>query len=303
MSQAKCFKCARNVIDPFFCSKCKKPYHPSCGLQTGYNADGSYVKCCRPSPRSLSSSSATKSDSAVLKAIAELKVSFESRFDKVDSKLDHLGNRVLSNELEIQDLNKRVSNVEGKIQNLINAESKNIIARQCLVEVGNRERRKKNLVLFGFPEHESSTVLPNNNESNKNILRNSITDLFKRFVSINNLEDINTFRLGIIAQVSQLKPRPVKIICATEEKARVIRQMFVAAKGDLTHAHLLKNMWLNVDKTKMQVEEIAEKKNEFTARLQGGEEDLKLGYRNGYPVIMKKKNPLLQKSTAALVIT
>lgn len=159
MSQSlKCYKCTKNVSEQDNCIKCNKFYHPSCASLVVVNSDGSYTKCCKIITRSLSpGSSNSGNDFAVLKAIADLQKSFQTRFDNVDSKLDDLINRISNNETKVDNLTDRITAVEGKLNKIDKFENYNDLARQCLVEVERRELRKK--VLFRFVSLSTTRAL------------------------------------------------------------------------------------------------------------------------------------------------
>lgn len=79
-----CGKCLQKVINPIFCTGCRAPYHPSCGMQINKNNDGSFSKCCKPRLRNQVHSSTSD---VLLKAIENLKIFMSTRLDGIDAKL------------------------------------------------------------------------------------------------------------------------------------------------------------------------------------------------------------------------
>lgn len=103
------------------------------------------------------------------------------------------------------------------------------------------------------------------------------------------MECINAFRIGKITQEQLQKPRPIKILFATEERARVTRQTFVAAKRDGTHSLILKDMWLTPDRTKMELDQISQVRKEVAAHRQN-RENVRLSFRRETPIVVTNKH-------------
>lgn len=125
-----------------------------------------------------------------------------------------------------------------------------------------------------------------NSISNNEKLSCVVVNVLGEYIPLGELENIKVFRVGTFAQGPHSRPRPVKIICATGEKAQAILRMFVAAKKNPIQLGELKEMWMSKDNTKMQLEEIRLIKDQFNQRCQNGEQNLKIVYRRGIPTII-----------------
>lgn len=88
-----------------------------------------------------------------------------SKLDDITNKLDDAVARIESTENRINYIDDRLTALEGmKNNNNLNGggESFSILtARQCFWEFEDRQIRKK-FIIFGVPEHESMSNVPNN---------------------------------------------------------------------------------------------------------------------------------------------
>lgn len=153
--------------------------------------------------------------------------------------------------------------------------------------------RKHNLDLFGFPDNDKTNNVELATNDNNDNLCSVVKNVLNKFISSTDLENVCVHRIGKTAQVQNPRPRPIKIICATEERAQVVLKTFVAAKKNAMHSQELKEYWMTNDKTKMQQEEIRAVKEELILHQQGGEENLSVVFRRGVPTIVKR--PLMRQ--------
>lgn len=224
--------------------------------------------------------------------LSEIKTSLGDRIDNIATMLDNTIIRIDSNETKIDEVAARVSAVEGIIENLnINPVShdSNFVARKCMSEMISRESRKKNLILFGFPEPDTSNA---SNNVFHSVSGDVLIAFFSNIIPNNMFENSKHFRLGKLSQ-DQSKPRPLKIIFESEERARQVFRTFLTVKADSKFSEKLKALWMSLDRTKMQVEELSVLRGELKQRVEAGETDITIGYRGGIPRIIKRKSPEL----------
>lgn len=313
LSAKVCLFCNKTVNDAIFCKSCASPYHRSCANRVGVLESGAFSKCCRPrSPimsqtdsGSLASSAVNDTgltinslESIINKAIGGLQCEIKGNFttltssvDNLSKKFDEISCKVDETISTISDHSKRLSVLEGVVDNL----NTNSIARDCMSEIRDRLSRSRNLILFGFTE---------NGENDKNVLsRNlstSVSKLFLNYSSPSLLDNSKLFRIGISAQ-TQGQSRPVKIVCESEEKARALHVSFLSAKRDEKYRHLITNMRLSWDKTRMEMEELAQLRKELTMRQEKGEIHARIVFRHGVPMIVSSsQHP--KPSTSAQVL-
>lgn len=288
-----CPRCKQNVVlEPIFCSGCNSSYHPGCAKLTPVMENGSFSKCCKSGSRSSSPIPPSGVD-YIMEAIKNLDMKISSRLDTMNACFEESLTRIANTEVRVEDLSTRLTNVEGKLRDIIpTVDNVNInsISSLCLSEINNRTQKEKNLVFFGLPEHvtsgESSANSINNNNSD-NVRSHLITTL-KNVIPPSNFDNVKMIRLGKIVQGQERKPRPVKLICATAERARALLQTFVDAKRDQARSPSLKDMWMSQDRTRMELDAISKIKDQLSTRLQNGEKDLIMVFRRGIPVIIKK---------------
>lgn len=303
-----CVMCKQNVVDAVFCKICSTPYHPGCANRTTLLSNGGYSKCCRPksplpqiqtdsntpasSQERIENQSITNDsiESIINKAIRDLQVGLDKNFsivsrtiNEVSSKVDNMSLKVDEVVTTVTDHSERIAVIEGTLENL----HINSLSRNCLSEIQDRLSRSRYLILFGLVEDKNNK----SNEHSKENISITVTQLFSKFSTLDLLENLKTFRIGSFTQTQQ-HPRPVKIICSSEERARLIHKAFLEAKKDDALRHHIQNMRLSKDMTKMQVEEVSQLRKELELRQQAGEMNTRLVFRNGVPSIV---SPTLQR--------
>lgn len=303
-----CFGCKKSVVgETISCSGCKTLYHPGCASRLTSLEGGAYTKCCRPraqSPRNtdfLSIASSSQTNEAVINTdmlvskvlaglqpeLAEIRHSMNNltiTMNDITSKVDDTRDRLTSTESKVLELEDKIDTMEGKMLNM-NTSSTNTydldsISRNCMAEYENRMSRKNNLILFGLSEH----VIIEIGHDSRNDDKEKISQLVSSFVRTPLLDGISTHRIGLYLQ-NQTRPRPVKLICHSQEDAKEFLYCFIKAKK--RKSPLLTNLTLSMDKTKMQQIEFASLKRELMSRRQLGETNIIISYRHGAPVITK----------------
>lgn len=298
----KCAKCNKEISRavPTHCVGCDLPYHPGCAIQLPTIPDGSFARCCRPgstSPINSQGSQSSNNIDSVMRAINALTrnvsenfTTMTENFSDINTKLDDTLSRLTNMEGRIVGLSNRMSAVEGRLEKCETTLSEKVDHKSdtniCINEVIDRNERKKNLVLFGLHENENVNEDPLNTDAHNNNFKTLVTNKLKNFTKTKDLERCRIFRIGSNAQVPQ-KPRPVKIVCASEEKAQQILRTFILVKRDPTRSSEVKTLSLTRDKTPMQREEIRVLQEQLTVRRLEGETNIAMGYRRGVPTIIK----------------
>lgn len=188
--------------------------------------------------------------------------------------IDSLKNDVESLKLEVADLkkaNKVISESfsEGKSTNSITNVLNN--ANDVISEITERESRKKNVIIFGLPEAED---IQNDKAKCLEILKT----VDSQVESIPKL-----FRLGKIPTNGTARPRPIKILLTSSDKAIELMKKAKILKS----IDRFKNITLTSDKTPIQQQQYKELKLELNRRMSNGEKNLIIKYRNGEPKIVK----------------
>lgn len=253
-SEMICVRCKSSVIEAIFCIGCNAPYHSSCAKLVPKLENGAFSKCCKNKTQSTheqSSSSLSPGltadtiekiiNGAVSRAVTALNVKFSNVTDSVNilsNKMDSIAitmedavSRIGSTERRVDVLHDKVEILEGIVADITNYSRQNIdvnsVSRACLDEINDRIKRNKNLVLFGLVESSSNSSV----DSVKNNDKLKIVNLLSKFSEPTLFEGVKLYRLGSFAQ-DQLKPRPVKLICPSEEIAKQIYQSFILAKKE-----------------------------------------------------------------------
>ncbi|KAJ3666212.1 hypothetical protein Zmor_001665 [Zophobas morio] len=142
-------------------------------------------------------------------------------------------------------------------------------------EVLERQKRGSNIIVYNLPEHPASIPklerLANDKQNISNLI-NSLDDTV-------DTSNPNCFRLG---KFSELRARPIKVVLQSEEDVfKLIRK----AKN-LSTTQEFKNIRIPFDRTPKQQELYNQLKKKLKDRIEQGESNLKIRYRNGTPTIV-----------------
>lgn len=320
-----CFWCKNLVIRASRCPGCNAPYHKECTLLIDRLENGAYAKCCKPRAASStdiavnlqtpgsSDSSLTATD--VAKIVREVnkelfdqlsesfKNSLDSLKDSLTSKIDNALSMINHTDTKVNDLFDRVNHVEVCVGNfsekLSTLPDVGNMVRSCAAEIEDRESRKKNIILFGLPE---TGISQNPGQCSDSDIKNA-KDLLSLFSSATIIDSVKLIRLGSSSSVQdQHKLRPMKISCSTVDMAKQLHLDFLKIKRGENPPENLKEIWLVPDRTKLQLQELADLKKEMLSRRSKGERNLRMVYRHGIPFLTthiqsKKVMNLAQEST------
>lgn len=167
--------------------------------------------------------------------------------DDITSKLNNAVARAEISEKKIDHIDGKLFVLEGIANDnniggngLVNSEP---TALQCILEFKERQSKKKNFILFCVREQDVMSVVTSETSVDNNCTQ-SIRCLKPPFKAIDILNKIKVLRLGSYKQGKYaVKPRPIKIICTSEEVSGTVRHVFLKAKADPTYKTTLKKIY------------------------------------------------------------
>lgn len=154
----------------------------------------------------------------------------------------------------------RMEKIEGKHKEIesrcrrIEEDQMNIFS-----ELEERERRKTNLVVTGVPEREDGTV-----KERMEWDEEKVKSLFQDLAELDRGDFTKTYRLG---RVDSRKPRPLKIVCRSDE---IKRKILMKAK-DLRSMSTYEGTYVNPDQTPLQQRQSKALREEYKRRKTLGE--------------------------------
>lgn len=154
-----------------------------------------------------------------------------------------------------------------------------IETEKIIHEISEREKRKNNIVVFGYKEATSSS----RNEQSK--LDNELVDEICLDLGITDA-NIKTFRLGKYDPTQSERKRPIKVAFSSESSVITVMRNLAKLKDNPRFT----NMFIFRDRTPMQIQLHNEVKAELSARLNNGEADIKIKYIKGIPSIVSTLN-------------
>lgn len=144
---------------------------------------------------------------------------------------------------------------------------------EIIVEATERVRRSQNIILSGVPETpEASNGPPNDARIVGEILS---------IVNRNSAFDHNPLHIQRLGKPSD-KPRLIKVVLSNSHVAKNILKSKNALAGTR-----FKNVRIQDDKTPKQIEFLNTVRTELKERLDAGETDLTIKYKNGIPTIIE----------------
>ena len=253
------------------CAGCGINYHnDNCLKLAKRRSNGIFNYCCKNSRNANTSNI----DPTLKPLWALIESKLNSSLDTIDGRFNELETK-LENKIEL--LAKSTSILEDKcdlIDNRINSIEDNIgsLSQTTISEVKEMIQREKNIILFEF--EDSINAAKEDLIKVKDIFTNSsVTVPF-------DINSIKTQRLG------------KKFI---QGKHRLLRVMFRSSEHTSWVFHNKKklfngNIKVNGDLTKNQQAYYKSIKSELMSRINSGEENLYIAYRNRVPYIAKKFN-------------
>lgn len=196
----------------------------------------------------------------ILKAIGELKEEIEKLKTCKSTQNDSLSK---SNQIRVQ--------MQGDTT-IMNFE-------ELLTEINERNKRTKNLIIFGVNEQNTNGESTTQKESD----RNTITEILQEVQPDQQFEITNNMRLGRY-QIN--KVRPIKVCLKNEEQVHKIIKSAKLLKNKPNFGHIA----ISFDRTKRQIEQYKTIKDELIRRHNLGDTNCRIKYINGNPKIISTVN-------------
>ena len=148
-------------------------------------------------------------------------------------------------------------------------------------EVSERQRRGKNVIVFGLPE--------TNADSKQERMKSDVAFLAELggSIEVDVSQAADLLRLGKFDHAKTVNSRPLRISMPHERAVST----FLRAAGRLKGNERWKNIRIAGDKTPMQLKLHREMRQQLNSRLAEGEKDLKLIYVRGLPTIVSSALP------------
>lgn len=182
---------------------------------------------------------------------------------------------------EIKDLKALILKLQDDIQTLkaVNNESKtepsSTFFEEIIEEINERNKRQRNVVIFGVTEPNQNL----SNEARENSDKAEVSDILHTVLPELNTNNIKPIRLG---RFITEKIRPIKIRLDNEvDVIKVIRH-----SNTLKNSRFNNKVFISVDRTPRQLEYFKKIKDELNRRKNAGENNIKIKYVNGIPKII-----------------
>lgn len=183
-------------------------------------------------------------------------------------------------------INSRISNVERSIAEIKASQVRNeadfgistgsvSCVSEVIDELSEQQKRATNIMVFGARE---DTGVPKRDRGQ--VDQRFVVDLFKFLVGDNAPDIKSVFRLG---SLQAGRTRPLKVVLSSERSVHLI----IKNAAKLKSSEGYKDVAVAFDRTFKQREAFNKLRGELRARLQSGEDGLKIRFVNGAPRIVK----------------
>lgn len=182
---------------------------------------------------------------------------------------------------DLKALKAIIINLQNDIQALKigNPQSDSFDFEEIISEINERNRRKRNLIIFNVKEQDQSQSTEFRVNEDKTISANIMQTLLPNA----NFQDIKPVRLG---RYNSDKCRPLRITLPNED----IVHNSIRSVMNLKKSQEYKAISISLDRTPRQIQYFKKVKKELEDRVNAGENDKILKYVNGIPKIVTKLN-------------
>lgn len=146
---------------------------------------------------------------------------------------------------------------------------------EILQEMNERQRRKCNVVVFGFKEDVITGV-----QSRADRDKNNIADMLRE-ISVPENVCVKAIRIGK-ADHNRNTPRPIKVTVNDE----FLTHEIIRKAKNLSNTVRYKDIRISLDRTPRQIDYYKSVKSQLTERIAGGENNLRIKYVRGIPRIV-----------------
>lgn len=182
---------------------------------------------------------------------------------------------------DIKDLKALILKLQDDIQALKSENSemrssvKGIDFEEIVEEINERNKRKRNLVIFRLPEQDQEQPVAARMDEDKA----KVIEVLQQITPNFNGENIKPIRLG---HFTAGKNRAIKITLDDEEQVnKITRKAYL-----LKNSNQYRNISVSLDRTPRQIAYYKMIKNQLSEREIAGERNLKIKYNNGIPKIV-----------------
>lgn len=180
---------------------------------------------------------------------------------------------------DLKDLKALIIKLQKDINDLKNekdtTENRQIDFEEIVIELEERQKRKKNVIVYNIPEPNSNAALNEQRASDKV----NVSAILNTVLPELPCDNLKLFRLGAF---STTKNRPVRVILDNEEAVRKVLKNSSKLKSKNEH----KNINISADRTKKQMDLFRKTKEELTERINAGDTNCRIKYIMGIPRIV-----------------
>lgn len=186
----------------------------------------------------------------------------------IGSDMNGLKSVILQLQQEISDLKKSIKASAAPMLTLMDTE-------KIVQEVANRERRKCNIILYRVPE------MRNVDKKQQTDHDGNLAKAVSSFLGVSETGEFHTSRLGRYDPSRQNPARPIKVRLSSESAViAVLRNCHRLKESEWSHISVSR------DQTPMQSELYKQIRVELRRRIEDGETNLRIKYKNGIPAII-----------------
>ncbi|CAH1115234.1 unnamed protein product [Psylliodes chrysocephalus] len=181
---------------------------------------------------------------------------------------------------QIKDLNALILMLQEEVKSLkednkqLGTSNNSIVFEEVVQEINERNKRKRNIILFGVPEQDQVLSTEDRSENDKTEVK-SIIKYIDRSIDLKHLKPI---RLG---RFSDSRNRPMKITMEEEtDVVSLIKQASSLKNGKYKHVSI------SFDRTKRQIDYYRQLKMELDEKNNKCTEKFRIRYVDGTPTIV-----------------
>lgn len=182
---------------------------------------------------------------------------------------------------EIRELQAALIDLKNEIVELKKANGQGICSgvddntfEEILQELNDREKRKRNVIIFGVSEQRNPNVQTRAAQD-----KQTVTEILET-LSVSEVGDIKALRLGKVSQNES--PRPLKVVVKDES---MVHEIIRKAK-ELRNSDIYKDVRISFDRTPRQIRLHRSVQAQLNERRLAGEDNLKIKYVGGIPKII-----------------
>lgn len=183
--------------------------------------------------------------------------------------VNELKSEIVALKMELEEMKNVPENSGEALAGSITSDGHRALSdEQLFAEIEERQLRARNIIITNVPEPQGSSAEEKNKED---------FNAVRYLIGTTNVINYNVIHCSRVGRNSRNKPRPIRLRLLSELEARIIMQRFVPVD----------NIFMNKDLTPMQQNSAHLIREEFRARVNAGETNVKCNYHNGMPKIVK----------------